>query len=65
MDNFQPLILNNSNEGSDWKEHGVDASMVYGRQEKTKAGSGKLYEISDLLLKENIRKGNLRKGPSQ
>ena len=23
MDNFQPLLLNDSNDGGDWKEHGV------------------------------------------
>ena len=28
MDNFQPLILNNSNEGGDWKEHGVTSKQV-------------------------------------
>ena len=32
MDNFQPLILNNSNDGGDWREHNVTANQVYGRQ---------------------------------
>lgn len=59
MDNLQPLILNNSNGGSDWREHGVSAGTVYGRQEKTRMGSEKLYEVTDQILKENIRKGNL------
>ena len=59
MDNFQPLILNNSNEGGDWKEHGVTAKEVYGRQIKTKPGSDKIYEATDEILKENIKKGNL------
>ena len=59
MDNLQPLILNNSNEGGDWKEHGVSATTVYSRQQKTKLGSEKLYEITDQILKENIAKGNL------
>ena len=36
MDNFQPLILNNSNGGGDWKEHNVTAKSVYGRQSKTR-----------------------------
>lgn len=36
MDNLQPLILNNSNGGDDWREHGVTAKQVYGRQSKTK-----------------------------
>lgn len=59
MDNLQPLILNNSNEGSDWKEHGVSAKTVYGRQEKTRLGSEKLYEVTEQIIQENIRKGNL------
>ena len=59
MDNFQPLILNNSNGGGDWKEHGCDAKTVYGRQSKTKLGSEKLYEITDRIIQENIRKGSL------
>jgi len=61
MDNMQPLILNNSNNGSDWKEHGVNSTQVYGRQSKTKLGSEKLYEVTDGILQENIRKGNLPK----
>ena len=61
MDNLQPLILNNSNNGSDWKEHGVNSTQVYGRQSKTKLGSEKLFEVTDVILQENIRKGNLPK----
>ena len=60
MDNFQPLILNNSNEGGDWKEHGVTSKQVYGRQSKTRLGSEKIYEITDHIVQENIRKGNLK-----
>ena len=60
MDNLQPLILNNSNNGSDWKEHGVFASQVYERQGKTQLGSQKLFEVTDTIIKENIAKGNLK-----
>ena len=59
MDNLQPLLLNNSNDGGDWKEHEVTAENVYGRQRKTKLGSEKLFEVTDRILKENIAKGNL------
>lgn len=59
MDNMQPLLLNNSNGGRDWKEHEVTAKQVYGRQMKTKLGSETLYEVTDRILQENIRKGNL------
>ncbi len=62
MDNFQPLILNNSNGGGDWKEHGVTAKKVYGRQSRTKEGSEKIYEITDKIIQENIRKGSLPEG---
>jgi putative hydrolase of HD superfamily len=61
MDNLQPLILNNSNGGSDWKEHGVTSSQVYGRQSKTKLGSEKLYqEVVDKIIQEQIKKGNIK-----
>ena len=43
MDNLQPLLLNNSNDGGDWREHGVSAKIVYGRQNKTRLGSEKLF----------------------
>ena len=59
MDNLQPLILNDSNEGGDWKAHGVRAGQVYGRQSKTKLGSKRLYEATDEILQKNIEQGNL------
>ncbi|MBO5952795.1 MAG: HD domain-containing protein [Oscillospiraceae bacterium] len=59
MDNLQPLLLNHSNGGGDWKEHGVTAKQVYARQSKTAEGSRLLYEITDQMLQENIRRGSL------
>lgn len=61
MDNLQPLLLNNSNNGDDWKEHDVNSKQVYNRQSKRKLGSEKLYELTDQIIQENIRKGNLKK----
>lgn len=60
MDNLQPLLLNDSNDGGDWREHQVTAAQVYGRQSKTAEGSQKLYEVTDELLQKHIKKGNLR-----
>ena len=60
MYNLQPLLLNDSNDGGDWREHQVTAAQVYGRQSKTAEGSKKLYEITDALLQKHIKKGNLR-----
>ena len=59
MDNLQPLMLNDSNDGSDWKAHGVTAAQVYGRQGTTKTGSETLYKVTDEIIRSNIEKGNL------
>ena len=60
MDNFQPLLLNNSNGGSDWKEHGVARSQVMKRHVKTKLGSDEIWQYAEKILEENVRKGNIR-----
>lgn len=60
MDNLQPLMLNNSNDGGDWREHGVSAKQIYGRQSRTKEGSEKLYEVTDQIIKKHREKGNLK-----
>ncbi len=60
LDNFQPLLLNHSNDGGDWKDHDVSASQVYQRQNKTRYGSEKLFEITDMILKKHIENGDLR-----
>lgn len=60
IDNLQPLLLNDSNNGGDWLEHQVTAGQVYKRQGKTKLGSEKLFEITDEIIHKNIEKGNLR-----
>jgi len=59
MDNLQPLLLNHSNEGGDWVEHKVTAEQVYSRQSGTRAGSEKLFEYTDKVLKEHIEKGHI------
>ena len=60
MDNLQPLILNHSNGGGDWRSHGVSAGQVYGRQKRTALGSEKIYAVTDAIIQENIRKGNIK-----
>lgn len=60
MDNFQPLLLNNSNDGNDWKEHGIGKSQVINRHAKTRLGSNIIWECSEKIIEDNIRKGNLK-----
>ena len=60
MDNLQPLLLNHSNGGSDWKEHGVSKTQVLKRHSITRLGSEKLGEYSERLIEENVAKGNIK-----
>ena len=59
MDNIQPLILNDSNDGLDWKEHSASAEAVYRRHAMTKLGSEKIYDITDQIIRKHIERGNL------
>ena len=59
MDNLQPLMLNNSNEGGDWKEHQVTRTQVMKRHARNQLGSEVIGAYTKNLLEENIRKGNI------
>ncbi len=61
MDNLQPILLNNANDGGDWREHRVTARQVYGRQSQTKRGSERLFAVTRAIIEENIEKGNIQK----
>ena len=60
MDNLQPLLLNHSNEGGDWRAHRVSRSQIWQRQSKTALGSIELWAYTRALIEENIRKGNIQ-----
>ena len=60
IDNLQPLILIDSNDGSDWTEHTAHREKVFGRHRKTASGSERLYnEVTEPILLDHIAKGNL------
>ncbi|MBR5474866.1 MAG: HD domain-containing protein [Lachnospiraceae bacterium] len=59
MDNLQPLLLNDSNDGGDWKAHQVSAAQVYARQSQTKLGSDALFDVTDQILQKHVKRGNL------
>ena len=60
MDNFQPLLLNDYNDGGDWREHGVCKTQVTGRQRRTKPGSQEIWEYTKTLIEKNVQKGNIK-----
>lgn len=60
MDNFQPLLLNNSNDGEDWKEHEIGKKQVMKRHIKTKLGSNMIWECAEKIIEKNVRNGNIK-----
>lgn len=60
MDNFQPLLLNESNNGGDWIEHGVRKTQVMNRQAKTKSGSDIIWDYTEKIIEKNVKLGNIK-----
>ena len=60
LDNLQPLMLNHSNNGGDWRTHQVKKSQIYKRNAKTADGSRTLWAYMEDMVAENIKKGNIR-----
>lgn len=60
MDNLQPFMLNNSNNGMDWKEHGVCKSQVYRRNKRTSSGSEEIWKYMQEVIEQNVGKGSLK-----
>lgn len=61
MDNFQPLLLNDFNEGGDWQEHQVTRKQVDGRQKGSRIGSELIYEKTKEILDKHEAAGHFRK----
>ncbi len=59
MDCFQPLLLNDANNGNDWKSHGVRKSQVIKRQEYAKLCASEIWDRSMEIVDDNTRKGSL------
>ncbi|MBQ7924499.1 MAG: HD domain-containing protein [Clostridia bacterium] len=59
MDNFQPLLLNDANNGGDWRAHVVKKSQVKKRQIKTAKGSKDIWEYTKKLIEKNVENGNI------
>lgn len=60
MDNMQPLILNDSNDGGDWREHRVTRTQVMKRHARNQQGSEVIGLYTKELIERNVRKGNIR-----
>ena len=62
MDKFQPMLLNNSNSGGDWREHGIRRSQTEKRNEKTPEGSAAIWDYMKKILDANVASGSLIDG---
>ena len=60
MDSVQPMMLNDSNDGADWKRRGISRSMPASRNETTRLGSAELAAYVDEMLDKHVRLGNLK-----
>lgn len=60
MDNLQPLLLNDSNNGADWRAHGINKAQVVNRQKSSQLGSQKIWEFTKELIENNVAKGNIK-----
>lgn len=56
LDNLQPLLLNHSNGGGDWREHKVTVGQIYKRQRKTKLGSENYFRWPTISFKRIYKK---------
>ena len=61
LDRLQPFLLNSASNGKSRKEHDVSFSQVLRRNEVTPDGSKILWDFQYEMMKEEVRKGNLRK----
>lgn len=60
MDHIQPLILNALSGGKSWKEHGVKASQIQKRNQRTADGSKALWDYArETYFEPNIKNGNI------
>ena len=60
MDNLQPILLNDYNNGADWRAHEVNKSQVINRQKTTQFGSEEIWEFVKGLIEKNVNKVNIK-----
>ena len=60
MDNLQPILLNDCNNGADWRAHGVNKTQVLNRQKSSQLGSEEIWWFTKDLIERNVVKGNIK-----
>lgn len=60
LDRLQPVLLNILNKGGTWNEHGITKKQVIERNKHIAAGSPELWEFTEALIEDAIKKGYLK-----
>ena len=60
MDNLQPILLNDYNNGKDWRLHEVNKTQVLNRQKSSQLGSEEIWTFTQELIEKNVDKGNIK-----
>ena len=60
LDRLQPLMLNYTGQGKSWREHGIAASQVLGKNQRTIADSPPLGEVILAAVRDAQEKGWLK-----
>ncbi len=60
MDNLQPILLNDYNNGADWRAHNVNKSQVLNRQKSSQLGSEEIWGFVKNLIDNNVKMGNIK-----
>jgi putative hydrolase of HD superfamily len=61
LDRLQPFVWNHYTHGRAWREHGVTSDQVYVRMRPVIEGSAKLWELTEAMIQDAVRKGYLAK----
>lgn len=59
VDRFQPILLSHAGRGEMWRQYGITARRVLARNRGMEAGSKKLWEHTQALLRDAVAQGYL------
>ena len=60
MDNLQPILLNDCNNGKDWRLHEVNKTQALNIQKSSQLSSIEIWEFAKELIERNVKKGNIK-----
>lgn len=62
LDRLAPMMLNHHTEGHSWRNHGVTADRVIGRNQVIEEGSPQLWEYARWMVRDAVQRGWIEEG---